>query len=325
MVTKESIQQAFSLAYSLHPQRVVAWEVTREALRQYKVRASAQGERPAANSPYKQRLDENNLLRTSIFISSEKWERDQESRSPKRDPVYVPTLEDLWYRYLKTLVWHSMDRKSIYAAVAIGALLFTYQTSEIASVSVDFFDSENIRRVKNWFLRKLESRFSDVMVIFNDSGRHNAPPLTEYQLAFVNKALSVLAPQMLEHPDSCATNKMLLNEFFSYESTRLEQERVHILLNTECGGWARLVNEYNQLYASFPSRHLGDPSDKLRLPIFGNGFNGPQDRSKRDDASSVLEGRFKPDPLNHVEIRSLIQRLNESPSSGEKGKQDIAA
>lgn len=325
MVTKESIQQAFSLAYSLHPQRVVAWEVTREALRQYKVRASTQGERPAANRPYKQWLDDNNLLRTSIFIASEKWERDQESRLPKKDPVYVPTIEDLWYRYLKTLVWHSMDRNCIYASVAIGTLLFTYQTSEVASVSVDFFDNENIRRVKSWFLKKLESRFSDVMIIFNESGRHDAPPLTEYQLAFVNKALSVLAPQPPGHPDSCAANQMLLNEFFSFESTRLEQERVHVILNTECGGWARLVDEYNHLYRSFPSRHLGDPSYKLRLPIFGNGFNGPQDGSKIGDSSSVLEGRFEPEPLNQVEIRSLIQRLNDSPIAGEKVRRDVAA
>jgi hypothetical protein len=325
MLTDECIQQVFSLAYSLHPHRVVAWEVTREALKRGKVMSNTQGSRPAAHRPYKQKLEESNLLRASVFAVSEKWERDQESRAPEREPIYTPTTEDLLYRYLKTLVWHSMDRESVYAAVGIGSLLFTYPTNEIAAVSVDFFDNENIRRVKSWLLKKVESRFSDVMVIPNDSGGQNAPRPTEYQFAFVNRALNTLAPHIAGHPSACSTDGMLLDEFFSYDSIKNESERVHVIMNTECGGWARMVDEYNQLHHSFPSHHLDAPADKLRVPIFGDGLNGPQDGSKGDDNPSVIEDRFDSEPLNAVEVRSLVQQVDHPPTSGSRDEWDIAA
>lgn len=325
MLTEESIQQVFSLAYSLHPHRVVAWEVTREALRRGKVMSRTQGSRPTSHRPYKQKLEESNLLRASVFEISEKWEKDQESRSPKREPIYIPTTEDLLFRYLKTLVWHSMNRDSVYAAIGIGGLLFTYPTNEIAAVSVDFFDNENIRRLKRWLLMKMENRFSDVMVIPNDSGGQSAPKPSEYQMAFVDKALRTLAPLVSDHPGACTSSGMLLNEFFGYDSIRTEKERSHLILNTECGGWARLVNEYNEFHSGISGKQLDEPIDRLRIPLFGGGFRGPHDSSESDHRSSIFEGRFDPDPLNPVEVRSLIQRLDQPLISGRRGKLDIAA
>jgi hypothetical protein len=312
MQTAESIQQAFGLAYSLHPHREVAWEVTRDALKLNRVISYRQDVRPATGRPYKQKLHESNLLRLGVFIASEKWEKDQESRSPKLTPKYTPTKEDLLYRYLKALVWHSMDRPSIYAAIGIGALLFSYRTCEIAAVSVDFFDDLNIRRKKEWLLEKVASRFRDVMVIPDGLGVKGVPPHTEYQLAFVKKSLGTLAPLADGHPRDCENGGGLLDEYFCFDSVRTEVERVHLITNMECCGWARLVEEYNHIS---PANRLEDPAGKLTLPLFDDGFDGgPSSRPDGGGDRHTFGERFEAEPLSQLEVRALVQRI-EYPSS----------
>lgn len=313
MLTDESIQQTFNLAYSLHPNRVVAWEVTREALKLSRVANQAQDSRPSADRPYKQKLEAINLLRASLFAASEKWEKDQESRSPRLEPAYRPTAEDLLYRYLKTLVWHSMDRSSIYAAVSVGSLLFTYRTSDIAAISVDFFDSLNIRRVKSWFLRKVESRFRNVMLIPDDWSKLCADCPSKDQLEFVNKSLATLAPLVADHPNACSPSRPVLEEYFSFDSERSDCERVHVISNPECVGWARLVDEYNQCNCDERQRRLEDPTEKLRLPLFNGGFDSPGSGTDGAGGTPRTRKRFEPEPLNPVEVRSLRQRLDQLP------------
>jgi hypothetical protein len=282
--------------------------VTRDALKLSRVISYRQDVRPAAGRPYKQRLFESNLLRLGVFMASEKWERDQESRSPKLTPKYKPTKEDLLYRYLKTLVWHTMDRPCVYAAIGVGALLFSYRTSEVAAVSVDFFDDLNIRRKKEWLLEKVSSRFRDVMLIPEGSGVKALPPPTEYQLAFVNKSLATLAPLADGHPLDCEAEGGLLGEHFRFDSPRTEVERVHLITNTECCGWARLVEQYNRLSPHSP---LEDPAGKLSLPLFDDGFDGgPRPRLEDDGDRQTLGERFDSEPLSALEVRALVQKID---------------
>jgi len=325
MLTEESVQQVFKLAHSLHPHRVVAWAVAREAFRQSRRMSADQASRPPAHRPYKHKLAESNLLKASVFAASEKWEKDQESRAPKEHPIYKPTTEDLLYRYIKTLVWHSMERDSIYAAISIGGLLFRYSTSEIATISPDFFDKENKRRIKGWLLKKVESRFRDVMAIPDASGKQDIQRPTEYQLAFVNKSLSTLAPLAEEHPSACVGTGTLFDKYFCFDTERTEQDRAHIIMNMECGGWPRLVDEYNEFYRGPSEQRLDDPAEKLRLPLFGGGFSNPPNGSEGDGGPLLFSHRFDPEPLNPVEVRSLIQRLDHPSPSCEALPWEIAA
>jgi hypothetical protein len=315
MQTAESIQQAFGLAHSLHPHREVAWEVTRDALKLNRVISYRQDARPEAGRPYKQKLRESNLLRLSVLMASEKWEKDQESRSPKLTPAYTPTKEDLLYRYLKTLVLHTMDRPSVYAAVGVGALLFSYRTSEVAMISVDHFDDLNIRRKKEWLFEKVASRFRDVMVIPSGYDSKGVPPPTEYQLAFVNKSLATLSPLTDGHPQDCLTGGGLLGEYFCYNSPKTEVERVHLITNMECCGWPRLVEQYNQFS---PHNQMDDPASKLSLPLFDDGYDGgPRSRSSDDVDGQTFGERFEAEPLSPLEVRALMQR-NGYPSPSRK-------
>jgi hypothetical protein len=312
MLTDESIQQTYRLAYSLHPDTVVAWEITKEALKFSLSLSYTQEARPPAVHPYKRRLEEENLLRRSVFLASEKWEKDQESRAPKLLPSYRPTAEDLLFRYLKTLVMHSMDRKPVYAAVCIGGILYSYPTCEIAEVAADFFDDPNIRRVKCKLLNKVELRFSSVMVLPEGARGNGRPIPTERQHEFVNRSLATLAPSVSGHPTACAAPRPLLEEYFCLESERSDAERSHLILNPECGGWVRLVEEYNESQSDYSTHILTDPREKLQLPLFGGGFNGPNNGIENDLVSPEFDGRFDPEPLSPIEVRSLRQRFDET-------------
>ena len=314
MLTDDSIQQTYRLAHSLHPNPVLAWEVTKEALKFSLLLGCAQEARPMALHPYKQWLEEDNLLRRSVFMASEKWEKDQESRAPKMEPSYIPDAEDLLFRYLKTLVMHSMDRKPVFAAIGIGGLLYSYSTSEIAAVAADFFDNPNIRRMKAKLLEKVESRFRNSTILSNRIRGDGRRLPTERQLEFVNKSLTVLAPSVPNHPAACAPTLSLLEEYFCIESERSDAERSHVILAPECGGWARMIDEYNESQGSSSTHLLADPREKLRPPIFGGDFSGPGADSGIDLGAPDLGGRFDPEPLSPIEVRSLRQRFDEPMS-----------
>lgn len=312
MLTDDNIQRVFRLVYSLHPNRVLAWEITQEALRHKRSLECAQASRPSAAHPFKQRLEEDNLLRKSVFLSSLRWEKDQESRAPKLCPAYRPTSEDLLFRFLKALVLQCMDRRPIYAAVGMGALLYSYATSEVACVAPDFFDDPNIRRVKRFLLRCLDERFRNVMLITDgNAGRRSGATPTIGQTEFVMRGLSTLAPEAHGHPGICRTRQTLLEEYFSGESGRSDAERIHVILHPGCGGWGKLVEEFNAGQSNDSEFLLADPEGRLRIPSFGGDFEGPGTGANDGRDSEAGVERFDPEPLNPVEIRSLRQSLDE--------------
>lgn len=305
MWSETEIQRAFRLAYNLHPDRLVAWEVTREALKIAVVAMRSQQSRPPAGRPYKQKLDASNLLRRSIFLASERWERDQESRHPKLVPRYKPDVEDLLVRHLKTIVLHSMDRQCVVAAVGIGCFVFSYRPCEIAAVSPDHFDSDNIRRVKGWLGGLFDSRFRDHMIVPMKSGKATEIVPTSRQMNFVSKALAELAPSTFKHPEACAPILTLLEDYFAADSVRTELERSHVILNPECGGWAQLVTEHNALCDCHPGRKLAEPEQSLYLPQFDDSTVQQRIDVLNDAELHTRDDRFAPEPLALVELRSL--------------------
>lgn len=316
MPNDETIQRAFRLAYSLHPDRLLAVEIAEEALNYKRVLESDQDARPVAARPFKQRLGEENLLRKSVYLTSEKWEKDQESRAPKMRPAYRPTSEDLLYRYIKTLVTHSMDRKPVYAAVAVGSILYAYQPVDVAKISPDVFDDSNIRRVKAHLHKALQRRFGNLMLIVEGGGgsRIMRGP-TDVQIDFVLKSLSALAPDAPCHPDDCLTCESLLDEYFFDEFKGTDADRIHLILRPDCGGWVRLVEEFNAGQDDDSEFLLADPSGRLHIPEFGGDFEGPGGGTLRHRGDDLYGGRFDPEPLNPIEIRSLRQGLDEADAS----------
>jgi hypothetical protein len=135
----ECIQKTFGVAYLLHPEKLVAWCVTRDA---YDRVPSIRQLEAKSRGKYKMRTPDEALMQVGVFYASDAWERSQEKQSDKKEPVYEPTANDLVVRYIKRIIMETMHRDSANVAIGLGSLLYTYSPSEICNIAPDLFDAE---------------------------------------------------------------------------------------------------------------------------------------------------------------------------------------
>lgn len=304
MLTDDDLQKAFHLISVLHPDRAVGLCVLLDAYDRISLIRKNQVRRPDATHPTKLIIPEESLLQFATYAASEIWEKDQESDHPRKEPRYKPTDEDKLVRYVKTLAWKSMDRHSRYAAVGLGCLLYTYQPHEVSSLAEDLFNSDNIRRNKSWMFDQIKKRFQGTKGFTNGNEHVELGVPSSRQRALIQKSLSAFAPWCSCPAAARSPSASLLETYFNQDSKRSEWERVHVLFDPACGGFPRLVNEYNSTYRSDSNMRLDDPENKLGSPKFGDGFNEPPGDGG-DGGPSDPEDRFNPSPLIHHELSSI--------------------
>jgi DNA-directed RNA polymerase specialized sigma24 family protein len=303
----DDLQKAFPLVSYLQPDRAVAVCVLIDAYDRVEVVRRGQERRPDTDRPYKLIIPEETLPQYCIYGVSEKWELDQESDCPRKEPGYRPTADDRVIRYIKTLALEAMDRPSRYAAVGLGCHLYIYRPKQISALAEDLFNSDNIRRDKDWMFKRLKRRFPGTC---NGGGRVSLEAPSERQRALINQSLSVLAPWY-----SCQTasapgpETTFLDTYFDKDSSRPELERVHALFDTACCGLGRLVREYNSSFPEWSKMRLDDPNNKLRVPKFSDGHGGP-DGGEGDGGPPDPGERFNPSPLTPAEVASIRHILN---------------
>jgi RNA polymerase sigma factor (sigma-70 family) len=267
--------------------------------------AKLQARRPEAAHPFKLKIPEKSLLQLGIYLASEIWEWDQETGHPKKEPKYFPTGDDLLIRYIKTLALRSMDRHSTYAAVGIGCLLFTYQPHQVSSLAEDIFDSDNIRRVKSWMYAQIEKRFRSANGLTHENEQVAFEVPDDRQRELIHLCLSNFAPWCSCRTDITQTPATsLLETYFDKDSDKSEWERVHALFDPTCGGFSRLVREYNTNYPRGNDMRLEDPDEKLRAPKFANEPHKPRGNGG-DGGPSDGGDRYNPTPLTEHEIASV--------------------
>ncbi len=309
----EDLQHAFRVSYCLHPNREIAYEVTRDGIRKGEMKLAGQKRRPPSTRPNKQRLSIQNALLSGVFAASEIWEKDQESRRPLRRPFYRPTSRDFLSRYVKTLIWHSMDRNSEWVSIAIGHFVYCYPLNQIARLSPEFFDDQNMWRTRGFLGHTLQARFQWEQAILDP--RRMVPtietPAAEQEFQLIESLLGVLAPYANNHPKSCVKSENLLETYLFPDSSRSENERIHALISPECAGWARFVDEFNRDQSVFPQEGLTAPRNQLRIPIcvYDTSYTGSSERTDRNDPTS--EPRLNPEPLSAIELTSLRRSVAE--------------
>ncbi|GIX49436.1 MAG: hypothetical protein KatS3mg131_3647 [Candidatus Tectimicrobiota bacterium] len=287
MLTAGDMQRAFALAYCLHPERQTAQRITYDACDWLSVLYGTQARRRAASS-YKLRLSRRQCLQASVFCVSERWERDQESQT-KAIPgnVYEPGAEDLLVRYVKLLVWKTMDRKACHAAVGLGCHLYQYRPEQIWALAPDLFDRGNIRRINGYRLEEIARRFPQLEMVrkapYGEKKVHTRPP-TAAEHELVLAALALFTPWQTPHLRP--TESVLA--LFSDADPRLEWKRLHALIDTDCAGLARLVRAYNHATKG-KAVSLRDPDEQLEVPVF------PACGQGQDAAPGA---RFAPAPLS---------------------------
>jgi hypothetical protein len=298
----KEIQDAFHIAYILHPNTAVAYSVALDSIDRYFLQKRLQERRPKAKKkPFKTPLSDPALLQTSIYLASDLWERDQERLLPRKTPYYKPDVNDLIVRYVKFLIWETMERSSSHVAVGIGSFLYTYRTSEINNLAPDHFKDDNIRRIKAGILNSIKKRFEQHNIAPDYSSYLITRLPTRSERELVCNALTFFAPWVVEHASSSSDSGSILNTYFGYESKKSEWERNHALVDLQCAGLPLLISEFNANGSREAYMQLENPDEKLEVPDFGPGLDS--------DGNS---DRFHPPSLSETEFISLRRSLEQN-------------
>jgi hypothetical protein len=106
MLTDNDLQRMYDLSHCLHPNHGIALSVTLEACERVSLIRRIQARRAGY---YRRRLPEACLPQYCVYLASDARERDQERPRSCKKPRYEPTSDDSLVRYIKALVWWTME------------------------------------------------------------------------------------------------------------------------------------------------------------------------------------------------------------------------
>jgi hypothetical protein len=257
----EQIQNAYRLAYFIHPQEDLAISVLVEGMERAKLIARTISKRPVSNQPHKLPILNQDLLHVGVLTASELFELYQEfTGTPNQKKLagysskYQPTRDDFVIRYIKKIYFLSSDRLARYFAIGIGTLVYRYKTVDILALSPDYFDNNNSSKIKKFYEEGLKSRFPMI-----DLHRNLVPDERTFKLAECCFNIFML-PSVRNSDFSQVVD--VRDEYFAYDSTRSEREKFDALMGF---GLERLICEYNA-YLPYGSCELEDPAKILILP-----------------------------------------------------------
>jgi hypothetical protein len=265
MLTDYDLQRMYELADGLHPHPGIALAVTLEACERLTLVRRLHDRRTGR---YRLRLPEARLPHYCVYLASEAGERDQECPLQGETPVYRPTPDDYLVRYLKCLVWRTMDRNASHVAVALGCFLYGFQPSDMASLAPEVFHYHNIRCEKQRLAKQLKTRLQGVPMFRDGPPTLRTRPPTAHDRQLVHRALTIFTPWGASDDTSPAPTLSLLDTHFGWASVRSEWDQIHALINPTGGGLPRLIREY---IASFPPGsdvRMEDPEHALGIPCF---------------------------------------------------------
>lgn len=267
MLTDHDLQKMYDLAHCLHPDNGTALCVTLDASERLTLLQRLQDRR---TGHYRLRLPDLCLRQYCVYLASDARERDQEHPRPDQDPRYQPTPDDWLVRYIKCLVWWTMDRNPCHVAVALGCFLHGYQPGDIARLAPEFFNPHNIRRVKRRLAHQLQARFQGVHLFVGEHHTLRTRPPTTHERRLVHHALAMFTPW--ESPDVPPEDSdiSILETYFGWASARSDWERIHALIDPVSAGLPRLIREYNHHFPRGSDVRLEDPDQMLTIPCFNS-------------------------------------------------------
>jgi hypothetical protein len=266
MLTDDILQQMYAVAHSLYPDIGVALSVTLAAGERLTLLQRLQDRR--TGSSYRHRLPEVCLPQYCVYLASDVRERAQESPPPGRDAPEPPTPDDYLVRYIKTLVWWTMDRNACHVAVALGCFLYGYRPGDLASLAPDFFPLSSLRRVKQRLACQLQARFQRAHLFGGDHPTLRTRPPTTHERQLIQHALALFTPWESSHLSAPAPNRSILETHFDGVAARSDWERIHALIDPACAGLPRLVHQYNESFPRGSDVRLEDPDHTLAIPCF---------------------------------------------------------
>ncbi|HJP93513.1 MAG TPA: hypothetical protein VJ875_16255 [Pyrinomonadaceae bacterium] len=310
--TRDEWQQAFAVAFMLHPSADVALHVLIDASWIATLLEQAEARRRRSETHYKSPVPRAALLQFAVFCASVRWERDQESPLPKMEPRYKPTRDDLVVRYLKHLVCNQLLKTRLrYLAIALGCLLYDYKPKQITDF-LGLYDEPKIRNIKGRMKKQLMKRFAYADVLTPTRKALRTKPASDHDRQLLNDALKLLTPWNTAHI-TVKPGEMRLAKMFAENSKLTNWDRKHLLLDPVCGGLEPLINEHNKLFQG--ALRLADPKLKLFVPDFDDTPTPPVDRFKAprltDGEITLLNERHKRIGPRTYDLNDLLSDLYE--------------
>jgi hypothetical protein len=265
MLRDDVLEKMYELAYCLHPDTGISLSVTLEACDRIALMRRIQDRR---TGHYRHRLSEACLPQYCVYLASDARERAQECPRPGHDPRYQPTPDDYLVRYIKALVWWTMDWNACHVAVALGCFLYGYQPGDIATLAPELFNHQNIRRVKRRLAYQIHARFQHAHMFRGEHHTLRTRSPTAHDRQLVHHALALFTPWGSPHVPPHASHMSILETHFGWASARSEWERIHVLIDPACAGLPRLIREFNESFPSGSVARLEDPNHKLAIPRF---------------------------------------------------------
>jgi hypothetical protein len=263
MLTDPVLQRMYTLAHGLYPDIRVALSVTLAAGERLVLLRRLQDRRTGSS---RHRLPEVCLPQYCVYLASDVRERAQEASPRGQDAPAPPTPDDYLVRYIKTLVWWTMDRNACHVAVALGCFLYGYRPGDIACLAPDFFQQSNIRRVKRRLALQLYGRFACTYRFTGASHTLSTHPATAHERQVVHDTLALCTPWDARPTVLSMPPISRLNTHFGRASTHSDWDRIHALIDPAGGGLAGLIRDYNTGLPPASAVGLDDPDDRLAIP-----------------------------------------------------------
>ncbi len=277
------LKKGFDLAYYLHPEAMIASLVTARAWKASTGFGLAPSKYVPMSTGFKRQLLKEDVFQYCLYEISNEWEINQERPTP-RAPRYVPTHEDCLIRYIKHLIWKTMDRKSHYVAAGLGCLLYRYEPARIRDVVDHFLGvSPDIGRIlETPILDKwVTPRFRNAglcqdgpRILRTRSPKYHEPQLVAEALQRFTLWRSPHIPVPPAKPAAGCTEGEVTRwgeAREAWRAARSDWDWFHALIDPACVGLSRLIQAFNEELVGTTTVSLEDPEKQLRIPLFTSG------------------------------------------------------
>jgi hypothetical protein len=265
MLADDVLQQMYALAHCLHPDPGVALAVTLEACERIALLRRLQ-DRGTGHDRLS--LPEACLPQYCVYLASDVRERAQERPRPGQHLRDRPTPDDWLVRYLKCLVWWTMDRNACHVAVALGCFLYGYPPGDIATLAPELFHLQHIGRIQRWLTHQLHARFQRAHIFIGEPPTLCTHPPTAHERRLIHHALALFTPWGSPHLPAPTSTRSLLETHFGGASPNSDWDRIHALIDPACAGLPWLIREYNARFPAQSALRLEDPDHMLEIPCF---------------------------------------------------------
>jgi hypothetical protein len=265
MLADDVLQPMYDLAFFLYSDPAVALTVTLDAADRLtllrRLRESPTGR------PWR-RLPEAWLPQYCVYLASDGPELAHERRRRGRILRERPTRDDYLVRYVKCLVWWTMDRTACHVAVALGCFLYRYPPGALVRLAPWLCAPHQIRRIRVRLTQQLQTRFPRAHLFEGDHGTRRTRVPTAHDRRLVQRALAMFTPWEVAHVPAPSLHQSLLETHFGQASARSDGDRIHALINPVEAGLPRLIREYNQQFPRGSARRLSEADAMLEIPRF---------------------------------------------------------